>query len=85
MGYNATVWRMDGDRVVSVSVAEVNAEGAMLRGNAAQCTGFEGRPAYDVWVRATVFAGHTLRIVKDDGAGYRGFLRGLRVPPARVS
>lgn len=83
--YNATVWRMAGERVISVSVAEVNADGVMVRGNAAQCTGYEGTPAYDAYVRANVFAGDTLRIVRDDCAGYRGYLRGLALPPAYTS
>ena len=76
--YNATVWRMAGDRVVSVSVAEVNADGVMVRGNAAQCTGLPRfHAAYDAYVRSGVFAGDTLRIVRDDCAGYKGWLRGL--------
>lgn len=85
MTYNATVWRMAGDRVVSVSVAEVDAAGTMIRGNAAQCTGYEGTPAYDAYVRSGVFDGNELRIVRDDCAGYRGYLRGLALPPAYTS
>ena len=70
--YNATVKRMDGDRLVSVSVAEVDDAGSILRGSAVQCTGLEGTPDYGIYLRG-YFAEHQLVIVRDGCAGYKRF------------
>ena len=79
--YNATVYRLDAQtgEVLGVFVAEVDAEGRMLRSNWIQCTGLEGTPRYDAYLRRT---GHTFRVVRDDCAGYCARLLGLDLPPA---
>jgi hypothetical protein len=78
--YNATVYREDAEgKPLGVFVAEVNEAGLMLRSNWIQCTGLEGTAAYDAYLKRT---GHTFRVVKDGGAGYRRRLLGLALPPA---
>jgi hypothetical protein len=79
--YNATVYRIDprtGEEL-GVFVALVDDQGRMLRSNWLQCTGLEGTPRYDEYVRRT---GHTFRIVRDGCRGYRERLAGLNLPPA---
>lgn len=76
--YNATVRRMSGNTLVSVFTAEVDGNGAMLRSNAVQCTGLEGSPKYDAYVRGVAFAGHELHVTRDNCAGYRAFLTGSK-------
>jgi hypothetical protein len=78
--YNATVYHEDAaGNPLGVFVAEVSDAGLMLRSNWIQCTGLEGRPAYDAYLRRT---GHIFRVVKDGCAGYRQRLAGLSLPPA---
>lgn len=79
--YNATVHRTDPStgQEIGVFLAEVDAEGRMLRSNAVQFTGLEGTPAYDAYLRRT---GHAFRVVRDGGEGYRRRLLGLDLPPA---
>lgn len=78
--YNATVYHEDAEgNPLGVFVAEVDAAGRMLRSNWIQCTGLEGTPKYDEYLRRT---GHRFRVVKDGCAGYRQRLAGLALPPA---
>jgi len=74
--YNATVTRIDPltGQELGVFVAEVDEQGRMLRSNAVQFTGPEGRPEYDAYLRRS---GHQFRIAKDDCDGYRQRLLGL--------
>lgn len=81
MTYNATVYRSLASGGESTFVAEVDDAGRMLRSNAIQCTGYEGTPAYDTYVRGGAFAGDTLRIVRDGMAGYRARLSRMALPP----
>ncbi len=78
--YNATVYRLDAQtgEVLGVFVAEVDAQGRMLRSNWVQCTGLEGTPRYDAYLRGT---GNAFRIEQDGCAGYRARLLGLDLPP----
>jgi hypothetical protein len=77
--YNATVCHLDaGGREIGVFLAEVDAAGRMLRSNWLQCTGLEGTPRYDAYLRRS---GHQFRVVRDGGQGYRDRLRGLCLPP----
>jgi hypothetical protein len=78
--YNATVYRLDPqtNEVLSVFVAEVDEQGLMLRSNYLQCTGPEGTPRYDSYLRRS---GHTFRIERDGCEGYRRRLAGLALPP----
>jgi hypothetical protein len=78
--YNATVYRLDPEtgEVVGVFVAEVDDEGRMLRSNWVQCTGLEGTPAYDAYLRR---CGSRFEVVRDGCAGYRRRLLGLDLPP----
>jgi hypothetical protein len=62
-----------------VFLAQVDAEGRMLRSNAVQFTGLEGTPRYDRYLRRS---GHAFRVERDGGAGYRRRLHGLALPPA---
>jgi hypothetical protein len=73
--YNATVRRYDGERLVSVFTAQAS-NGVMLASNAVQCTGLEGTPAYDAYVRQNAFAGYRLEIAEDGCAGYKRHLTG---------
>src|SRR5262245_25156016 len=79
--YNATVYRTDpatGEEL-GVFAAEVDAAGRMLRSNWLQCTGLEGTPRYDAYLRRS---GHVFRVDRDGAAGYRRRLLGLALPPA---
>ncbi len=78
--YNATVIRRDPQtgEELGVFVAEVDAEGRMLRSNAVQFTGLEGTPRYDEYIRR---CGHRFEVIKDGCAGYRQRLLGLALPP----
>jgi hypothetical protein len=79
--YNATVTRLDpltGEEL-GIFLAEVDGQGRMLRSNSVQFTGLEGSPRYDAYLRST---GHQFRVERDGGAGYRGRLAGLNLPPA---
>lgn len=85
MSYNATVYRYTPEGAhVSTFVAEVDGEGMMLRSNSVQCTGLEGTPAYDAYVRAGAFSGYALQIVRDGAQGYRKVLTGMALPPAYI-
>lgn len=82
MAYNATVWESwDGLTDVAVFVAEVDAAGRMLRSNAVQCTGLEGSPRYDEYLRQR-YPDRSFRVVRDNCAGYRARIAGLALPPA---
>lgn len=74
--YNATVRRYDGERLISVFTAQADGNGTMLRSNAVQCTGLEGTPAYDAYVRSNAFAGYRLEVDVDGCAGYKRHLLG---------
>jgi hypothetical protein len=81
MKYNATVFRLDpltGEEL-GIFLAEVDEQGRMLRSNSLQCTGLEGSPRYDAYLRST---GHQFRVERDGGVGYRRRLAGLNLPPA---
>jgi len=84
MAYNATVYHYRDGEHYSTFVAEVDGQGVMLASNAVQCTGLEGSPAYDAYVRSAAFADGELRVVADGTEGYRKVLRGLALPPAYV-
>jgi hypothetical protein len=79
--YNATVIRRDPQtgQELGVFVAEVDVEGRMLRSNAVQFTGLEGRPEYDAYLRRS---GHRFEVLRDGGQEYRRRLAGLALPPA---
>ena len=79
--YNATVYRLDAltGQELGVFVAEVDEQGRMLRSNWLQCTGLEGSPRYDAYLRRT---GDVFRIVRDGCQGYRARLLGLDLPAA---
>jgi hypothetical protein len=81
MMYNATVYRIDPQTggELGVFLAEVNEEGGMLRSNSVQFTGLEGTPRYHDYL---LRGGHTFRIERDGGRGYRERLAGLGLPPA---
>ena len=81
MAYNATVIRLDPQTGVELGcfVAEVDDSGRMLRSNAVQCTGLEGSPWYDAYLRRS---GHAFRVVKDGCRAYRDRLAGLSLPSA---
>jgi hypothetical protein len=65
--YNATVYRLDEQgNEVGVFVAEVDGEGRLLRSNWLQCTGLEGTPRHDDYLRRT---GGRFRVERDGGAG----------------
>lgn len=78
--YNATVYRRDAEtgEVVGVFVAEVDDQGRMLRSNWVQCTGLEGTPQYDEYLRR---CGCGFEVVRDGCAGYTRRLLGLDLPP----
>lgn len=81
MKYNATIYRLDEDtgKEVGVFLAEVDDEGHMLRSNSVQCTGLEGTPRYDAYLRRL---GGQFRIERDGGRGYKARLAQLMLPPA---
>jgi len=77
MPYNATVYHTDAKtgQEIGVFVAEVDDEGRMLRSNWIQCTGLEGTPRYDAYLRRT---GYQFRIERDGCRGFRNRLLGGR-------
>jgi hypothetical protein len=79
--YNATVIRRDPQtgKELGVFVAEVDAEGRLLRSNAVQFTGLEGSPKYDEYLRR---CGHRFEVLRDGGQEYRRRLLGLALPPS---
>lgn len=86
MGYNATVYEYRDGKHISTFVAEVNEKGEMLRSNALQYTGYEGkylkdgRAAYDVYFRS-LLPNSEFKIVNDNCEGYKRKIMGLAVPP----
>ena len=76
MTYNATVRRYQAGTLISVFTANATPDGTLLASNAVQCTGLEGTPAYDTYVRSGAFAGYELAVELDGCAGYRKFLTG---------
>ncbi len=79
--YNASVFRVDPatGQELGVFLAEVDAEGRMVRSNSVQFTGLEGKAAYDSYLRR---CGHEFRVERDGGEAYRRRLLGLALPPA---
>ena len=81
-GYNATVYRVKGGKVISVFVCETHPQDStkMIRSNAIQYTGLEGTLDYDKYIREQ-YKDSYLNIVLDNCEGYKRKLRGLALPP----
>jgi hypothetical protein len=79
MDYNATAYKLDGEKIYSVQAVEV-VNGKVVRA-AGYWTHTIGTEAYDADWRGTLM-GRAVRIELDGAAGYRNRLRGLALPPA---
>jgi hypothetical protein len=49
--YNATVFEVSNNQIISAFVAEVNDNFKILRSNWISCTGYDGTEAYDMYLR----------------------------------
>lgn len=81
--YNATIFEIrdphkNGElQLWSTFVAEVDSKDRMLRSNAIQCTGLEGSPEYDKYIRARL-PESTFEIIHDNCEGYLVMIGGDR-------
>lgn len=94
MSYNATVYETKNGEDWGTFVAEVHEIAGklqMVRSNAVQCTGHEGKigisketgeevAVYDLYMRLT-HPDSEFRIVMDNCQGYKNRLMGMNIPP----
>jgi hypothetical protein len=78
--YNATVHQSIDGKAIGTFLAEVNAEGKMLRSNWIQFTKYDGTDIYDMYIRMS-HEKSEFTIVLDGGQGYKNRLMGLMLPP----
>jgi hypothetical protein len=82
MAYNATAYKLEGDKVASVEAVEV-VDGTVVRACGHQIPGLSGTPAFEAAWRRGFFSWVTgVEVVLDGATGYRNRLAGLALPPA---